>query len=577
MNWWLLHPIRAQSEKAAIGELALSVGWLNDVRWKFAGDLRLSVSFSIHYADTSVQLVMEYPALFPDLPPQVKPAQKQVLSGHQYGSGGELCLEWRTDNWHPEITGAMMIESAHRLLAGEAPIRGDRQIVPNAHQTSLGQDVRASSVRFVLPHETKVALHAAAPGTIFPLRIAELKRADRWVAQIELLGTETTAVASAMFPPEWRRCTGSFFRLQDGATIPRALAELVALIRAAGDETLACTIDTGCGEYPVLLSNGNKVELHVAATWSDDRKLLAYTTVLAPPQQQRLPDRDASIAAAKIGVVGCGSIGSKVAISLARVGAATFILVDGDIFFEANLVRNALDRRAIGLHKTDAVQAAIAEVNPQAEVINYRVSLGAQESSTFMEAAITALNGCDVLIDATGDPAGFNILGGIAQRAEKPLLFAEVYGGGIGGLVCRLRPHKEPIPLAARDQIEAWCKSKGVPAPKSQTSGYAANDQNGAPLIADDTAVSVIAAHLTAMTIDTIATADESRFPFPAYMVGLDHGWIFSVPFETFPIELQPQGAWGPPSDANGAGGVKSFFEDVVADMLASAGETDEA
>ena len=508
MNWWLLQSARAQSEKAAIGELARSNDWLTDVRWKFAGDLRLSVSFTIHYADTRAQLVMEYPALFPDLPPQVRPADKQILSAHQYGSGGELCLEWRTDNWHPDITGAIMIESAHRLLSGEAPIAGERQVVPNAHQTSVGQDVRASSVRFVLPHETKVALDAASPGSIFPLRIAEHKRADRWVAQIELIGSESDAVASAELPPEWLRRTGSFVRLPDSVTIPSALPELVAAIRAAGDETLSHTIETGTGEYPVLLSNGNQVELRAAGTWSDERKLLSYTTVPAPPQQQRLPDRDTSLASAKIGIVGCGSIGSKVAISLVRAGVSTFVLVDGDIFFEPNLVRNALDCRAVGLHKTDALQAAIAEVNSQAAVTNYRVNLGSQESSTFMEAAITALNGCDFLIDATGDAAGFNILGGIAQRSKNPLLFAEVYGGGIGGLVCRLRPGKEPTPLAGRDQIEAWCKAKGIPAPASDTRGYAAIDQDDTPLIADDAVVSVIAAQLAAMVIGTVACPD---------------------------------------------------------------------
>ena len=576
MNWWLVHSTRARSEKAAIGELALRSDWLTDVRWKFAGDLRLSVAFTIRYADTSAQLVMEYPALFPELPPQVKPAEEQVLSGHQYGSGGELCLEWRTDNWHPAITGAMMIESAHRLLSSEVSIGGERQVVPNAHQTSVGQDVRASSVRFVLPHETKVALDAAAPGSIFPLRIAELKWADRWVAQVELLGSESDALASAKLPPELVRREGSFVRLSDSDTIPRTLAELLAAIRAAGDESLAHTIETGSSEYPVLLSNGEKVELRAAATWSNERKLFSYTTVLSPPQQQRLPDRDKSLASAKFGVVGCGSVGSKVAISLARAGASEFVLVDGDIFFAANLVRNALDCRAVGLHKTDALEAAITEVNSQAAVTNYRVNFGAQESSTSMEAVITALDGCDLLIDATGDAAGFNIIGGIAQRSNTPFLFAEVYGGGIGGLVCRLRPSREPIPLAARDQIEAWCKTKGISAPTSAGTGYALTE-NGTPLIADDTAVSVIAAHLAAMAIDTITSSVKSRFPFPAYMVGLDRGWIFSAPFETFPIELQTQGVWGPTRDDGGTDNVKSFIEEVAADMKASKREAGEA
>ena len=576
MNWWLRRANRAQKEKAAIGELVLASDWLSNVRWSFAGDLRLSVSFTVHYAQTSAMLVMEYPALFPDLPPQIKPAGRQLISGHQYGSSGELCLEWRVDNWHPDITGAMMIESAYRLLSGEAPIEGERQVVPSAHQTSVGQEIRSSYFRFVLPHETEVTLSKVVPGTFHPLRIAEFKRAGRWVAHVELIGTEEAAVVSAKLPPDWFRRTGSFLRLPDHAAMPDDLAQLVEAIRAMGDESLVEEIETGSGEHPVLLSNGNKVELRTAATWSSKRKVLPYTTVLAPPHRQRLPDNTAP-AAAKIGIVGCGSVGSKVAISLARAGAESFVLVDGDIFFADNLVRNALDCRAIGLHKTEALQAAITEVNSLATVTTYRVGLGAQESSTFTESTITALDSCDLLIDATGDAAGFNIVGSIAQRSNTPFIFAEVYGGGIGGLVCRLRPSLEATPLAARDQIEAWCKEKGLPPPTTSDAGYAVSDKEGAPLIADDTAVSVIAAHLAAMAIDTLANPDDSRFPFPAYMIGLDEGWIFSAPFETFPIDLYRQGTWGPISDGGGTDEVKSFFEEVTADMRTSENGIDEA
>ena len=576
MNWWLLRSSRAQSEKTAIGELVVASDWLSDVRWSFAGDLRLLVSFTIHYASTSAALVMEYPTLFPDLPPQIKPAENELLSGHQYGAGGELCLEWRTDNWHPDVTGAMMIESAYRLLSGEAPIEGERQVVPSAHRASVGQNVRASSMRIVLPHEMKMALDEVAPGTIYPLRIAELRRADRWIAHVEHVGVEDGTATSKRLPPEWIRRKGSYLRLPDRAAIPSDLEQLVEAIRAAGDNSLAEQIETGSSEHPVLLSNGAKATLRTAITFSDERKVLPYTTVSAPPCQQRLPDVT-SLASSRIGIVGCGSVGSKVALSLARSGAANFVLVDGDVYFENNLVRNALDYRAVGLHKTDAVEAAIAEINPQAAVTNLRVGLGAQESSVFMESAITALGNCDLLIDATGDAAGFNILGGIAQRSNTPLVFGEVYGGGIGGLVCRLRPGLEPTPFVARDQIEAWCEETGIPPPKPSDAGYAASDVEGTPLIADDTAVSVIAAHFAAMAMDALAKPDDSRFPFPAYMIGLRQGWIFSAPFETFPIDLHQQGTWGPTTDGGGTGGIKSFFEEVIADMREPENGADEA
>ena len=569
----MLRPARALEEKATIGELALANDWLSEVHWSFAGDLRLSVSFTIHYAQTSAMLVMEYPAFFPDLPPQIKPASKQVLSGHQYGSGGELCLEWRTDNWHPDITGAMMIESAFRLLSGEAPVEGEQQTVPDAHHVSIGQEVRSSHFRLVLPPEVKAKLDTTSPGAIHSLHIAEHKRAGCWIAQVERIGAKDAAVLSANLPADWARRTGSCIRLPDGASIPSNLSELIDAVRTVdGDEKLITDIEAGSNEHPVLLNNGAKIEMRTAASWSGERKVISYKTIAAPPFQHRLIEHK-SLASAKVGIVGCGSVGSKVAISLARTGVANFVLVDGDLFFDENLVRNGLDCRASGLHKTDALEAAIKEVSPVAVVAKCNVGLGAQTSSTFMETAIAALEVCDILIDATGDAAGFNILGGIAQRSKTPMLFAEVYGGGIGGLVCRLRPEHEPTPRAARDQIEAWCKAKGVAAPMPNETSYASNDEEGAPLIADDSAVSAIAAHLTAMAVDVLEESDDSRFPFPAYMVGLAEGWIFSTPFETFPIELHSEGAWGPTKEDGGKDAVTSFVKEVVSDMTNHRGE----
>ncbi len=66
------------------------------------------------------------------------------------------------------------------------------------------------------------------------------------------------------------------------------------------------------------------------------------------------------------------------------------------------------------------------------------------------------------------------------------------------------------------------------------------------------------------MAIDAVEKPDDSRFPFPAYMIGLRQGWIFSAPFETFPIHLHQQGTWGPTTDNGGKDGIKSFFEEVM-------------
>jgi len=153
------------------------------------------------------------------------------------------------------------------------------------------------------------------------------------------------------------------------------------------------------------------------------------------------------------------------------------------------------------------------------------------------------LAACDLLIDATADPHAFNFIASVARTFLRPMIWAEVYAGGIGGFVGRLRPGIEPPPHAARAQYLGWCRAQGVEPP-------AAGDRYGAdrdkPLIADDADVSVIAAHAARMAIDVLARGENSHFAYPAYVLGLETAWIFSEPFDTRPIQFVPAGDWKP-------------------------------
>ena len=144
MIWWLTNPTRLKSEIAGMEALRDREPWLLSVEPELRSDLKLAVEFSIDLHGELLQFTLEYPAFFPDTPPSVTPRDRQRLSSHQYGSGGELCLEFRSDNWDPSITGAMMVESTRRLLAGERPALDARAIVPSAHQSTLGQRLRGT-------------------------------------------------------------------------------------------------------------------------------------------------------------------------------------------------------------------------------------------------------------------------------------------------------------------------------------------------------------------------------------------------------------------------------------------------
>ena len=66
------------------------------------------------------------------------------------GAGVAVTEHQTGQNWHPDLTGADMLCSAHRLLESEAPIDGDRQVVASRHEATLGQNRRFEYSRFLV-------------------------------------------------------------------------------------------------------------------------------------------------------------------------------------------------------------------------------------------------------------------------------------------------------------------------------------------------------------------------------------------------------------------------------------------
>lgn len=67
-------------------------------------------------------------------------------------------------------------------------------------------------------------------------------------------------------------------------------------------------------------------------------------------------------------ILGCGSVGSLVALELARAGIGKYVLVDNDILEYHNLCRHQCSIVEVGEYKVDALKRRILEINPTAEI-----------------------------------------------------------------------------------------------------------------------------------------------------------------------------------------------------------------
>ena len=74
-------------------------------------------------------------------------------------------------------------------------------------------------------------------------------------------------------------------------------------------------------------------------------------------------------------IAGCGSVGSLVAMELARSGVGSFMLVDNDILEYHNICRHQCGVKDVGRYKADALEEKILNINPNARIVKQNTIL----------------------------------------------------------------------------------------------------------------------------------------------------------------------------------------------------------
>ncbi len=119
-------------------------------------------------------------------------------------------------------------------------------------------------------------------------------------------------------------------------------------------------------------------------------------------------------------VVGAGGLGVPAAVHLATAGVGMIGLVDGDTIELPNLHRQFLySERDVGMSKVDIASDRLAKLNPNVEVVPYRLRL---DSSNVVQ----VLSGYDVVIDATDNFPSRYLINDACVMLGKPDVYASV-------------------------------------------------------------------------------------------------------------------------------------------------------
>lgn len=151
---------------------------------------------------------------------------------------------------------------------------------------------------------------------------------------------------------------------------------------------------------------------------------------LSPAARQiRLPGLE-HLTQQHVAVIGAGSLGSPVAIELAKAGAGRLTIIDDDDYDVGNAVRHVLPVTAAGVKKAEAVATAAREYNPyvQAEGVSSRLGPLCRDT----DEALRAVRDADLVIDTTGSTDVARTATTLRQDVG-PLLIAGLSYGVRGG------------------------------------------------------------------------------------------------------------------------------------------------
>lgn len=533
MAWFELRPRRLAREQSALAAL-VDEGWVTRVDWKLdAATQSAHVDVDFTGGGQLRQARLEYPFIYPGAPPRLVPRQEgQRWSAHQWGYG-ELCLQLRADTWLKSYDGADILRSARYLLdtEGTEDVSGQMGMVPSEHLFTYGQELRWSNARLVLSDKLieEVKSRTGEP-SILDVKANFVGDTCIFIATGISGSAQYGPWVDQSIPPtigDAQREGGRIAVITEGDPQHKALTtqEMSCAERWAAFSSIPFHIPS----FVVGLM-GNRV---IAKFLGLEDRVFDVTNILMD-QQQRTPAQNDVLKEKRVAILGCGSMGSKVAASLTRMGVEKFFLVDSDILHVGNLVRNELDWLGVGAHKVDGLIDLLKRINSRVAVDKWINHFGGQTSVDTLMRCFAQLKACDLIVETTGSGQGFIYAASVSEDEHVPMVWGRVFGGGFGGYIARSRPGIEAAPSLVRNSIYDWFNSPEHPEPPPAAGiDYAAGPDDQPPLIADDADVSVISAHLTHFAADLLRAGGDSEYPHSAYAIGLRKVWAFEQPFDT--------------------------------------------
>ncbi len=421
-------------------------------------DKRVEFSGTIWVRDTPWHLHIVYPDAFPSFPPHaLTDASNTVLPRHHNPRWKALCLFGPMQiRWTAMRSGADAVGEAEDVITAFAngnvvpedtvpePVTAAYNyaldaaiVVPPSLATPLIPAEKAVTIgAFKIRFQRQVTPGVAAPfpgrGIVLETTIAGTKiGADEsykdWCKKEQGEPPKSGPLILLHEPPPYMETAADFDAWLDNLSVPSQ----------ARREWTACVFPEQMG----VATNQRLAWLVVYRGRRGDTYFIRTFPLRPDEWTTRIPGMD-GLAAKRVVVVGCGSVGSKIAVGLASTGVTKFSLIDSDVMEPYNSVRHEIGVGQYGAYKVVALAARIADMNPQAAV-NTKGSvlhIGGINEQDAEKALFEFVSEADLVVETTGVHAVSRFINDICHDVKVPSLYATVTNGAWGGEVVRVIP-----------------------------------------------------------------------------------------------------------------------------------------
>ncbi|MCM1197028.1 MAG: ThiF family adenylyltransferase [Roseburia sp.] len=378
-------------------------------------DELLKVNFKIVVHGIEYEFLAIFPKYFP-YQPIIIDKITDFKTGHSY-KNGSMCLKWGVDNWDSGITLTKLIDNLYDLLFDENPLGLEHGKSESGDVFSLGQKLLYIDEEcIILPYDLlKYVKQTRGTMTLFTKKCKSGKKVH-YVSKVD----ETNLIHSKRKPKE---VTIQYVCLKEtiqelSCENANSLKEKYCLTSQQEEFFLLFTFDN----YGIFIKNDDKpyyVEVIVEKYEIESRSGL---------EQECLSK--------KITILGLGSVGSRVALDLARAGFSNFYFVDNDIMLPYNTLRHELTNINVGEYKVYEIKDKIInEINSNVNIDCSTLNILGQESTRAVDAFLRKCSMSDVIIDCTADDNLLLLVDHVSTDKKIPIISGTVIPGGLGNII----------------------------------------------------------------------------------------------------------------------------------------------